>query len=225
MNLWWRRKGGLATKLMIMHAAQFHRQSYMCVCACLCAGQEFSGYVYQLDQAIERVSAALPDVFELAIGGTAVGTGLNTHPEFGDKVRHAVVLCCVVLCVVCTFSSLLEPETNSAMCFLRQPYPDPGCCPCCQDHRSSLPHVSKPLLEPRRCVCVCVCVCVLLCVCVCVFVRACVRACVCVSVCVCLCVCLCLCGVQCCCKHTWRLLPCLSTCCRLVAVHLTSSHP
>ena len=48
--------------------------------------QEFSGYVAQLDHGIAHVEAALPHVCELAIGGTAVGTGLNTHPEFGARV-------------------------------------------------------------------------------------------------------------------------------------------
>ena len=48
--------------------------------------QEFSGYVAQLDHGIAHIEAALPHVCELAIGGTAVGTGLNTHPEFGDRV-------------------------------------------------------------------------------------------------------------------------------------------
>ena len=48
--------------------------------------QEFSGYVAQLDHGIAHIDAALPHVCELAIGGTAVGTGLNTHPEFGDRV-------------------------------------------------------------------------------------------------------------------------------------------
>ena len=48
-------------------------------------GQEFSGYASQVEHSIERVKATLPDLRELAIGGTAVGTGLNTHPEFG---RH-----------------------------------------------------------------------------------------------------------------------------------------
>ena len=43
----------------------------------LTLGQEFSGYVAQLDAAIERISATLPGLYELAIGGTAVGTGLN----------------------------------------------------------------------------------------------------------------------------------------------------
>eukprot|EP01147_Barroeca_monosierra_P007565 gene7565-9843_t len=56
----------------------------------LTLGQEFSGYVHQLDQGISRINNALPDVYELAIGGTAVGTGLNTHSEFGDKVASHI---------------------------------------------------------------------------------------------------------------------------------------
>jgi fumarate hydratase, class II len=52
----------------------------------LTLGQEFSGYVAQLDFALEAIKASLPRLCELAIGGTAVGTGLNTHPEFGDRV-------------------------------------------------------------------------------------------------------------------------------------------
>src|SRR5207302_1009257 len=51
----------------------------------LTLGQEFSGYVAQIDQNIARLKLILPDLFELAIGGTAVGTGLNTHPEFADR--------------------------------------------------------------------------------------------------------------------------------------------
>ncbi|MGV0025466.1 class II fumarate hydratase [Phormidesmis priestleyi] len=51
----------------------------------LTLGQEFSGYVAQLDQAIRRIDASLPELYELAIGGTAVGTGLNTHPEFAER--------------------------------------------------------------------------------------------------------------------------------------------
>ena len=46
-------------------------------------GQEFGGYASQVEHGIARVKATLPDLRELAIGGTAVGTGLNTHPEFG----------------------------------------------------------------------------------------------------------------------------------------------
>jgi fumarate hydratase class II len=52
----------------------------------LTLGQEFSGYVAQLAHAASAASAALPGLCELAVGGTAVGTGLNTHPEFGDRV-------------------------------------------------------------------------------------------------------------------------------------------
>lgn len=52
----------------------------------LTLGQEFSGYVSQLDHGIDHLQQALPHVYELAIGGTAVGTGLNTHKEFGNRV-------------------------------------------------------------------------------------------------------------------------------------------
>ena len=51
----------------------------------LTLGQEFSGYVAQLDHALERVRESLPPLYELAIGGTAVGTGLNAPAEFGDR--------------------------------------------------------------------------------------------------------------------------------------------
>jgi len=47
--------------------------------------QEFSGYVQQLTNGLERINGTLPRLYELALGGTAVGTGLNTHPEFAVK--------------------------------------------------------------------------------------------------------------------------------------------
>jgi fumarate hydratase, class II len=50
----------------------------------LTLGQEFSGYVAQLDHDVERIEAALPRLYELAIGGTAVGTGLNAPEGFGE---------------------------------------------------------------------------------------------------------------------------------------------
>ncbi|WP_107671378.1 class II fumarate hydratase [Cyanothece sp. BG0011] len=56
----------------------------------LTLGQEFSGYISQLDKDIERIQLSLPDLYELAIGGTAVGTGLNTHPEFAEKVAQEI---------------------------------------------------------------------------------------------------------------------------------------
>jgi fumarate hydratase, class II len=56
----------------------------------LTLGQEFSGYVAQLDADLVRIESGLGDLYELALGGTAVGTGLNTHPEFGDRVAVAI---------------------------------------------------------------------------------------------------------------------------------------
>ena len=56
----------------------------------LTLGQEFSGYVAQLDADLKRIDAVLPDIYELAIGGTAVGTGLNTHPEFADRTAAKI---------------------------------------------------------------------------------------------------------------------------------------
>src|SRR5437660_9850877 len=52
----------------------------------LTLGQEISGWVAQLDYGIRHVESALPHLRELALGGTAVGTGLNAHPEFADRV-------------------------------------------------------------------------------------------------------------------------------------------
>jgi fumarate hydratase class II len=52
----------------------------------LTLGQEFSGYVAQLDHGIQHVKDALPHLYELALGGTAVGTGLNAPPKYADKV-------------------------------------------------------------------------------------------------------------------------------------------
>lgn len=49
-------------------------------------GQEFSAYAAQIKKSIARIERALPSVCELAIGGTAVGTGINTHPEFAKRV-------------------------------------------------------------------------------------------------------------------------------------------
>ena len=56
----------------------------------LSLGQEFSGYVDQLEQAQGALRAALPGLYRLAIGGTAVGTGLNAHPEFAHRVCEAL---------------------------------------------------------------------------------------------------------------------------------------
>jgi fumarate hydratase, class II len=50
-------------------------------------GQEFGGYAAQVRQGIERVRSTLERVGQIPLGGTAVGTGLNTHPEFAERVR------------------------------------------------------------------------------------------------------------------------------------------
>ena len=52
----------------------------------LTLGQAFSGYVSQVDHGVVHVEAALPHLQELALGGTAVGTGLNAHPEYATRV-------------------------------------------------------------------------------------------------------------------------------------------
>jgi fumarate hydratase class II len=56
----------------------------------LTVGQEFSGYVQQLRDARRAIKSALPAIFELAQGGTAVGTGLNTDPRFAELVAQKI---------------------------------------------------------------------------------------------------------------------------------------
>ena len=56
----------------------------------LTLGQEFSGYAQQVENGIARVEGTLPRLRELALGGTAVGTGLNAHPEFGERIAAEI---------------------------------------------------------------------------------------------------------------------------------------
>ncbi|SFD68351.1 fumarase, class II [Sulfitobacter brevis] len=56
----------------------------------LTLGQEFGGYAHQVAKGIARVQSCLPDIYELAQGGTAVGTGLNTRKGFAEKVAHEI---------------------------------------------------------------------------------------------------------------------------------------
>jgi fumarate hydratase class II len=56
----------------------------------LMLGQEFSGYVSLLERSIHRIELALNGLYDLAIGGTAVGTGLNAHPEFADRAAKKI---------------------------------------------------------------------------------------------------------------------------------------
>ncbi|ABS76604.1 class II fumarate hydratase [Coxiella burnetii] len=56
----------------------------------LTLGQEFSGYVAQLNHNLEAINDVLPTLYRLALGGTAVGTGLNTHPQFAKKAADHI---------------------------------------------------------------------------------------------------------------------------------------
>jgi fumarate hydratase class II len=56
----------------------------------LTVGQEMSGWSSLLERDIERMNATLPGLYDLAIGGTAVGTGLNAHPEFGERAAKKI---------------------------------------------------------------------------------------------------------------------------------------
>ncbi|MGA7914693.1 MAG: class II fumarate hydratase [Candidatus Acidiferrales bacterium] len=56
----------------------------------LTVGQEISGWVSQIDRDVQRLRMVLPGLYELAIGGTAVGTGLNAHPEFAERAAKKI---------------------------------------------------------------------------------------------------------------------------------------
>ena len=56
----------------------------------LTLGQEISGWVSQIDHALDAIEATLPQLHELALGGTAVGTGLNTHPQYAERVATKI---------------------------------------------------------------------------------------------------------------------------------------
>ncbi|HEY4999623.1 MAG TPA: class II fumarate hydratase, partial [Usitatibacter sp.] len=82
----------------------------------LTLGQEFSGYVAQLDHARAHLSSAIPHLAELALGGTAVGTGLNTHPRFGALA--ATEISRLTACVFVTAPNKFEAlATHDAMVY------------------------------------------------------------------------------------------------------------
>ncbi|RUR11277.1 class II fumarate hydratase [Legionella septentrionalis] len=78
-------RDGLAAKMHAFHAIVKIGRTHLQDAVPLTLGQEFSGYVAQLDACIARIEHVLPELYELALGGTAVGTGLNTHPQFAEK--------------------------------------------------------------------------------------------------------------------------------------------
>jgi fumarate hydratase class II len=79
-------RGTLAAKAQAFEAIVKIGRTHLQDATPLTLGQEFSGYVAQLDHGLKHVQASLPHVCELALGGTAVGTGLNAHPEFAARV-------------------------------------------------------------------------------------------------------------------------------------------
>jgi len=78
--------GTLAAKAQAFDAIVKIGRTHLQDATPLTLGQEFSGYAAQLDHCLRHVEAAMPHLSELALGGTAVGTGLNAHPEFGSRV-------------------------------------------------------------------------------------------------------------------------------------------
>ena len=80
----------LAAKSAEFHAIVKIGRTHLQDATPLTLGQEFSGYAAQLDEALAALHAALPALFRLAIGGTAVGTGLNTHADFAPRVCAAL---------------------------------------------------------------------------------------------------------------------------------------
>jgi len=81
-----RLKGALADKAGAFKSVVKIGRTHLQDAVPLTLGQEFSGYVVQLEHGIKHGEAALPHLCELALGGTAVGTGLNAHPEYAVRV-------------------------------------------------------------------------------------------------------------------------------------------
>ncbi|EUA93125.1 fumarate hydratase class II [Mycobacterium ulcerans str. Harvey] len=81
----------LATKALEWQSVVKSGRTHLMDAVPVTLGQEFSGYARQIEAGIERVRATLPRLGELAIGGTAVGTGLNAPEGFGVKVVSVLV--------------------------------------------------------------------------------------------------------------------------------------
>jgi fumarate hydratase class II len=83
-------RSALAKKMEEFHSIVKIGRTHLMDATPLTLGQEFSGYVALLDADLKRLKMVLPDLAELALGGSAVGTGLNTHPEFADRVAKKI---------------------------------------------------------------------------------------------------------------------------------------
>jgi fumarate hydratase class II len=83
-------RNALQAKAKKFHAIVKIGRTHLMDATPLTLGQEFSGYVALLDADLKRLKQVLPDMAELALGGSAVGTGLNTHPEFAGRVAKKI---------------------------------------------------------------------------------------------------------------------------------------
>ena len=82
-----RLEAALAAKAAEFHDIVKSGRTHLMDAVPVTLGQEFSGYAAQARLGAKRVRGALPQVAQIPLGGTATGTGLNTHPEFGSGVR------------------------------------------------------------------------------------------------------------------------------------------
>ncbi|MDA1002691.1 MAG: class II fumarate hydratase [Chloroflexi bacterium] len=82
--------GALAAKVTAFDAIVKIGRTHLMDAVPLTLGQEFSGYAKQIEYAILRVESTLARLYELALGGTAVGTGLNSHPEYATRVAERI---------------------------------------------------------------------------------------------------------------------------------------
>jgi fumarate hydratase, class II len=83
--------GSLAAKAEELRDAVKTGRTHLMDAVPVTLGQEFAGYAAQVREGAARVEAALPRVAKLPLGGTAVGTGLNAHPEFAARVRERLI--------------------------------------------------------------------------------------------------------------------------------------
>jgi fumarate hydratase class II len=83
-------RGALEKKMEEFHSIVKIGRTHLMDATPLTLGQEFSGYVSLLESDLKRLKMVLPDLAELALGGSAVGTGLNTHPEFATRVAEKI---------------------------------------------------------------------------------------------------------------------------------------
>src|ERR1700686_1988958 len=82
--------GAIAAKAKEFHDIVKIGRTHLQDAVPLTFGQEFGGWAALLDRDIVRLEQTLDGLFDLAIGGTAVGTGLNTHPEFAERVAATI---------------------------------------------------------------------------------------------------------------------------------------